>query len=566
MTHRRGRPPHPDVLTPAEWRVLDQLREGQPNAEIAVRLGISVNTVRTHVSNMLAKLEVPDRHALAAWDGHPKRRFGWLPALPLPHLDIAALGLGGLGRGIAVAGGTAAVAAAVVALVLARGGEPQPRTDILLLLGEEPLGGTLIGLDPLTGAPLADAESLDLTDRLGGPLTRGGGLLWYASFDEQPDESTMVLTVVSGLPLGLAQPEQRPEPDGIVQSWSFPAAEGTGFAALSWPGLVSASGPGRPLDDGAEYGVRIFYDATPDEVWRFDLTSGQSELVATVPDLVSLLELRDGRLFAVVHSVAFDFLLAIQSEDRLAFVNRYLASANDYVLELDPEDGRELARFEFGGGISSATPSPDGKTVYVFGFSSGEVMAIDLETMATTQFALPPGGPQPGLPLFGSGFTAVVSPNGDRLYMSGNDQSSCFSGDTPCDTRPLGFRAIDLATHQVLYADGDAETFAMSSDGHWLITWRTLLDDNFQESGDGLKVIDATALKQVAHLEAGKLVEAVAIRSDGQHAYAAINTSPPGPVTCRSACGTVAVIDLDRLEVVAEHSYDEPLRGFFPLR
>ena len=35
---RRGRPPHPGVLTPAEWRVLEELREGRTNAEIAVRL------------------------------------------------------------------------------------------------------------------------------------------------------------------------------------------------------------------------------------------------------------------------------------------------------------------------------------------------------------------------------------------------------------------------------------------------------------------------------------------------------------------------------------------------
>ncbi len=66
-----GRPPHPDILTPAEWRVLEHVREGLPNAEIAVRLGVSINTVRTHVSSMLAKLELPDRHALAAWDGTP---------------------------------------------------------------------------------------------------------------------------------------------------------------------------------------------------------------------------------------------------------------------------------------------------------------------------------------------------------------------------------------------------------------------------------------------------------------------------------------------------------------
>ena len=71
--NRGGRPRHPDVLTPAEWRVLEALREGGTNAEIAARLGVSTNTVRYHVSNMLAKLELRDRRALAAGAAMPLR-------------------------------------------------------------------------------------------------------------------------------------------------------------------------------------------------------------------------------------------------------------------------------------------------------------------------------------------------------------------------------------------------------------------------------------------------------------------------------------------------------------
>ena len=54
----RGRPPHPDILTPAEWRVLDLLREGLSNPEIAGRLALSRDTVKTHVGAILAKLGV----------------------------------------------------------------------------------------------------------------------------------------------------------------------------------------------------------------------------------------------------------------------------------------------------------------------------------------------------------------------------------------------------------------------------------------------------------------------------------------------------------------------------
>ena len=43
----RGRPRHPGILTPAERRVLDALREGGTNADIAERLGIGAETVKT---------------------------------------------------------------------------------------------------------------------------------------------------------------------------------------------------------------------------------------------------------------------------------------------------------------------------------------------------------------------------------------------------------------------------------------------------------------------------------------------------------------------------------------
>lgn len=63
-----GRPRHPGTLTPAEQRVLAYLRLGETNTQIAVHLGLSVNTVRYHVANTLEKLGPDDRRAVAAWD------------------------------------------------------------------------------------------------------------------------------------------------------------------------------------------------------------------------------------------------------------------------------------------------------------------------------------------------------------------------------------------------------------------------------------------------------------------------------------------------------------------
>ena len=56
-----GRPPHPDLLTPAEWRVLDLVRHGMRRAEIARRRGTSVDAVKYHLANISGKLGVGAR-------------------------------------------------------------------------------------------------------------------------------------------------------------------------------------------------------------------------------------------------------------------------------------------------------------------------------------------------------------------------------------------------------------------------------------------------------------------------------------------------------------------------
>ncbi|MGH6913093.1 MAG: helix-turn-helix domain-containing protein, partial [Geminicoccales bacterium] len=66
----RGRPPHPDVLTPAEWHVLDWVRHGVGRAEIARRRGTSLNAVKYHLANISGKLGVRGR-ALRHWPGIP---------------------------------------------------------------------------------------------------------------------------------------------------------------------------------------------------------------------------------------------------------------------------------------------------------------------------------------------------------------------------------------------------------------------------------------------------------------------------------------------------------------
>jgi DNA-binding CsgD family transcriptional regulator/catechol 2,3-dioxygenase-like lactoylglutathione lyase family enzyme len=65
----RGRPRHSDVLTPAEWRVVEAVRHGMSNPTIARRLGISLDAVKFHVSGALGKLGFKGRGELRQWTG-----------------------------------------------------------------------------------------------------------------------------------------------------------------------------------------------------------------------------------------------------------------------------------------------------------------------------------------------------------------------------------------------------------------------------------------------------------------------------------------------------------------
>ena len=62
-------PSPPPLLSEREQGVLRLIAEGQSNTEIAERLVISENTVKSHVSNILSKLHLADRTqaAIYAW-------------------------------------------------------------------------------------------------------------------------------------------------------------------------------------------------------------------------------------------------------------------------------------------------------------------------------------------------------------------------------------------------------------------------------------------------------------------------------------------------------------------
>jgi len=68
----RGRPPHPDVLTPAEWRIMHFVRHGLNNRQIAARFSVSLDAVKYHLENIKTKLGVETRARLRNWRGAPR--------------------------------------------------------------------------------------------------------------------------------------------------------------------------------------------------------------------------------------------------------------------------------------------------------------------------------------------------------------------------------------------------------------------------------------------------------------------------------------------------------------
>jgi NarL family two-component system response regulator LiaR len=62
MVHAAGQPPKPGLdLTERERAVLALMVEGLNNSQIAGKLGVSPSTIKSHVSNILAKLGVSSR-------------------------------------------------------------------------------------------------------------------------------------------------------------------------------------------------------------------------------------------------------------------------------------------------------------------------------------------------------------------------------------------------------------------------------------------------------------------------------------------------------------------------
>jgi DNA-binding CsgD family transcriptional regulator/predicted enzyme related to lactoylglutathione lyase len=95
----RGRPPHPDTLTPAEWRVLDLVRHGLSRRQVAELRGTGEDAVKYHVANIAGKLGVRGMRELRHWPGYQRTsRLGRHDSRKEPRMSSGAISLGPIGQ------------------------------------------------------------------------------------------------------------------------------------------------------------------------------------------------------------------------------------------------------------------------------------------------------------------------------------------------------------------------------------------------------------------------------------------------------------------------------------
>jgi DNA-binding CsgD family transcriptional regulator len=105
--------------TPRQRQVLDLLRDGRTNAEVAEVLGISIQGVKWHITEILGKLQADSREEAAEY----WRRYNGLPSR-FARMFRGVVGLSSLKwAGAAAAGTVVCVAGVAIALVAASGGD-----------------------------------------------------------------------------------------------------------------------------------------------------------------------------------------------------------------------------------------------------------------------------------------------------------------------------------------------------------------------------------------------------------------------------------------------------------
>jgi DNA-binding CsgD family transcriptional regulator len=294
----RGRPRHPETLTPRQQDVLRLLRQGLTNEEIAGQLGISLDGVKFHVSDILRRLHVESRHEAAAWRPEPTRRPWALVVLPLGWVQKVKWSTAGY-----VASGTVVLSAAVglgllvwgVAQSMSNDNEPSRGVDAdrIVAAGEIPVlprgESQVLSYDTATGA----IEELPFSAGEPAALSPDGSVIAIGVGTE------LVLTDISGAQNSLNRAEAGAEPTDWSQDGQRMLVVGSEGLRQLHVGSSQVNTPTRAITSAV---TTLLQGNVQDAVWSpderrvafvrdqrlgvLDLSSGQTTMIA--PDLTAM--------------------------------------------------------------------------------------------------------------------------------------------------------------------------------------------------------------------------------------------------------------------------------------
>ena len=349
---RRGRPRHPDVLTPREWEVLALIRKGLTNPEIASRLGIGREGVKSHVSEILSKLSVSSREEAARWQ--PSDRPWWAGA-PAP---IAFLGqktgatLSAVGSLAGAAAGALVLAAlaglGLMAFLLARGDGPSAPV-IEFVIGSDANVPLVLDGDRLAVSSLDGSPPVELTgpgDYADVQYDNEGRLLYIQRAGHEPGFYRLrddVPELVIPLPL-LNTSAIGWSPDGSQGAW-IEVHESIGVLRIAAPG-------GDPRSVGPEGLVSARWSPGGEKLLAW---TGGIDMTTYLIDATTGSAAEVGNFGPIAWSSTGD--VAFWEETEEVLIRRVVVTKEDgtnrRVL------GSAFVRVE--GGLSTVTFSPDGR-------------------------------------------------------------------------------------------------------------------------------------------------------------------------------------------------------------